>query len=149
MSAFDFNELNMKEWRDLGFYYEYDDEKHQWDFYGDKRGLMTLTTIIDEYMSFEENKELSEHIHLGPYQYLKVVTWKEPEINEQGLFGTFLDLNRFVNNFRDKVQLTSANDQFVVGEDYSNKSISRIVVHVMPDGFDPSSMDDSLMAIRK
>lgn len=141
MKRHEFDELDRQAWKELGFYYEYDDEKTEWHICGDRMGLEKFGRVIVAYCTSPENREVSEHMHLGPYQYLKIVTWSEPKITEQGLFGSLEDLERFTHILRTKLELTKANDMFVIDEDYSKENTSRMLVHIMEEGFDPSSMD--------
>ncbi|MBX7125128.1 MAG: hypothetical protein K1X47_05510 [Cyclobacteriaceae bacterium] len=141
MEPLDFEQLDREEWRELGFRYGRNTDKRIWHIYGDKLGLSNLCTIIEEYVSTKENEGLSEHEHLGPYQYFKIVTWSEPKINEQGLFGSLTDLARFGEMFKGKLDNTNANEQFTIDTEYSDISTYKLMVHVMPNGFDPASMN--------
>ena len=45
-----------------------------------KKGLRKLSEEIKLYTLNPSNEGISEHIHLGPYNYLKIMTWNEPMI---------------------------------------------------------------------
>ena len=60
------------EWNELGFYYEFDNAFNQWRFFGSKHGLEKLSERIYEYAQKPGNLGISEHMHIGPYNYLKV-----------------------------------------------------------------------------
>lgn len=143
MEQHEFDELDKRAWKELGFYYEYNDEKREWHIYGDRMGLEKFGRAITAYCISPKNVVVSEHIHLGPYQYLKIVTWDEPRICDQGLFGSLEDLSRFTHIFETKLGLAKANDVFVIGEEYSETNTADLLVHVMETGFDPSSMDNA------
>lgn len=144
MERFDFDQQEREEWRELGFYYDRDDETKIWNIYGDRSGLNNLCVIIEEYISTKENEGLGEHEHLGPYQYLKIVTSNEPMITKQGIFGSFSDLKSFAKLFKSKLDQGSVNGQFTIGNEFAKSCEYWMVFHVMPDGFDPVSMDERL-----
>jgi len=142
-SRSDFEREDQEEWRELGFYYDRNDEKKSWNLYGDKLGLNNLCNIIEEYVSAKENESVSEHEHLGPHQYFKIVTWSEPMITNQGIFGSFADLRSFAEMLKSRLAPANENDHFTIGNEFSETGGYNIICHIMPDGFDPASLDNA------
>ena len=80
------------EWRQLGFYYESDEESKNENLLWQKSAT-NLAVILNDYCSHENNSGLSEHTHLGPYRsYLKIMTWDKPLFKIDVIAGTIKDL---------------------------------------------------------
>lgn len=77
-----------REWRELGIFYDRDDASHEWRFHGSRAGFTTFANALLEYAAEAKNERMSEHVHLGPFMYLKVTTWKEPCVDRGGVRGT-------------------------------------------------------------
>lgn len=133
-----------QEWRNLGFYYEYDGKKASWRFIGSKEGLQKFCDFIDDYVTKPQNAILSEHDHMGPYKYLKIMIFKEPIISENGIWGTLSDLKRLSKIVREKLHFLSTLNKFFIDREYSDKNKSKIEFDVRKDDFDPASKDQSL-----
>ena len=136
-----FDTLYRKEWRELGFYYKHDSPTKVWTFVGDVNGLSRFCEILKQYTQEPSNKGQSEHIHLGPQEYLKIITWNVPFIGNDGIYGTFNDFIRLSDIFSKKI---SVGQNFTIDSDYSNANKARIDVIVKENGFDPSSLDSSI-----
>jgi hypothetical protein len=61
----DINQRIKDEWRELGFYYDLEqtDNKKEWRFYGDKKGLTSFLQLLEDYTKKSANHFLSEHDH--------------------------------------------------------------------------------------
>lgn len=136
-------QVTMKEWRELGFYYDQDD-KNQWRIIGSKNGLLNFSKILDEYIVNPKNKNISEHEHYGPYSYLKIMTWNEPIIKEDVVGGTLSDLNRLSKLIKMKLKTLEAPADFVIDKDYCDRAQWKIKFIIKKDDFDPSSEDPQL-----
>ena len=136
-----FDNLYKKEWRELGFYYEYDSILKRWTFVGSTIGLSRFPQILISYTLDQTNNGLSEHIHLGPQEYLKIVTWNIPFIGEDGIYGSFEDISRLAGIFKQKLE---TGQDFIIDEEYSKSNKSQIFVLIKEKGFDPSSLDKSI-----
>ncbi|HRH01747.1 MAG TPA: hypothetical protein PLI68_06655 [Bacteroidia bacterium] len=143
--VFNFNEQYKKEWRALGFYYEFKDESKIWLVVGSRIGLSNFCSLLNRYTNNSEKNKLSEHQHLGPHAYLKIVTWNEPELNESGIYGTLEDIKKLSKLIFIKLKNCHQGDIFIIDKEYSfnNKCIFRIVVR--EDQFDPSTLDNTLV----
>jgi hypothetical protein len=142
MSMVDFDEIDKKEWGKLGFFYSHNAERNLWEFYGDKKGLQGFSKVLIEYASKVENASISEHIHLGPHSYLKVITWGSPLISNDGIYGSVKNLKELASIFDKKLTHTSVGKSFIINEEYSQSNKASLIVYVQKDGFDPSSLDD-------
>ena len=130
-----------EEWNQLGFYYEYDNELKQWRFIGSKIGLSQLINIIVDYTDNKSNNGLSEHIHLGPYSYLKIMTWNEPIIADTYIGGSLKDLKRLSSLIDSKLELTEVGSVFKISDDYAAKNTATLIFFVMNTQFKPSSIE--------
>jgi len=130
-----------KEWDQLGFYYEYDDELKQWRFIGSKQGLSQLINIIIDYTSNKSNNGLSEHIHLGPYSYLKIITWNEPIITKDYIAGAPDDLKMLASLITGKLKVISTGNAFKIDKEYSPKNSGSLLFIVMADEFQPAVIE--------
>lgn len=143
MNSIDWDKQSIDEWNGLGFYYEYHDYLKQWRIYGSKSGLRRLPEILISYSNDPANNEISEHAHLGPYNYLKILTWNEPVITEKYIGGSLSDLVVLSEIISHKIESTSVGQIFKVSNEYSGKNTASIVFLVMADGFKPSSIEFS------
>jgi hypothetical protein len=75
--------ITITEWRELGYFYDFDPNSNSWIIRGSRNGIQKL---IDQLKAFAKNPkfaEKSEHEHFGPYMYLKVMTWDFPDITNK------------------------------------------------------------------
>lgn len=133
-----------EEWRELGFFYEYDKELRLWRLVGSCSGLLKFPDLLNDYVADAKNEKLSEHEHYGPYMYLKVTTWDEPFLSEGGIFGSLLDLKRLANLVAEKLQACSAGDVFTIDTEYAGGNEARIEIVVKEEEFDPVNADPLL-----
>ena len=91
MTNTELSEQTKDEWRELGFFYNYDEGKSCWQLIGSRPGLLNFCDILNEYADDKRDAPLSDHEHYGPYWYLTFITWKKPQITSYGVFGTLED----------------------------------------------------------
>jgi hypothetical protein len=131
-----------KEWNDLGFYYDRDDEKASWLIVGSKSGILKFCKLLDDYSNDKRVEGVSEDRHFGPYSYLKFMTWSEPKIAEReicGRLGDFKTLSEII-----KKKLKTSKEAFQIDKEYSNNNKYRIEFIVKDDNFEPASVDPQL-----
>jgi len=133
-----------REWRELGFYYELDDEARQWRFVGSKAGLARFQEALLAYVADPRNNSDSEHEHYGPYMYLEVMTWREAGADGHSIHGTIDDLRRLAGLIGERLASTHPGDHFVIGPEYSPSAKYSMRFDVMEDGFDPVAADAHL-----
>jgi hypothetical protein len=135
------DEQTIKEWDELGFYYEYDYSFKQWRIFSSKFGVQKFCEILKSYANDLRNEPVSEHTHLGPYDYLKIMTWHEPLISKQFIGGSLKDLMILSELITKKLLLTNVGEIMVIYKEYSQLSTSPIVFIIMSDNFRPSSIE--------
>lgn len=141
---FDIEEMLRREWRQLGVYYEMDNATKEWKMYGDRKGIENFRSIIKEYCDKHENFRISEHIHLGPYSYLKIMTWDRPIISTDVIAGTIRDLKKLSELIREKLKNTKTEESFTIDNEFGDNNKAKITIKVMADKFDPVTMDEQL-----
>ena len=137
------NEQTKQEWRELGFFYERDDEAQSWKLVGSKTGLLSFAKALRSYASATGDSP-GEHRHYGPYWYLTVTTWTETEIIDRGICGPLEDLARLAGIIESKVDATQPGSSILIGDEFATRSSYALVLEVMEEGFDPSTADPEL-----
>lgn len=141
-------ERDYSEWRQLGFYYDLgeDNDNPEWRFFGSKDGLKQIVYILEKYVEDPLNEGLSEHEHYGPYSYLKVMTWNKPTITKNYIAGRLEDLRILKNIVAEKLSVSEVGQSFTIKDDYGVDNEVDAKFFVMPDNFDPASMDNSVFS---
>jgi hypothetical protein len=83
MTNSELDQRTVNEWRDLGFFYDYDEVESCWRVIGSREGFMKFVDLLESYVMNPRNGRLSEHEHYGPYSYLKLMTWSQAEITDR------------------------------------------------------------------
>lgn len=138
------NQQTKKEWRELGFYYDFNDKTSSWQIVGSRKGLLKFCKLLEDYASDEKYRGLSEHEHYGPYSYLKFMTWKGAEITEKAICGTQEDFRNLARLVRDKLFFANVNDSFMISVEYAKDSNVSIDFQIKQNKFDPASADIQL-----
>jgi hypothetical protein len=81
------NRATRREWRELGFLYDRDDEMT-----GSRAGLVPFRDTLLAYVADPRNILKSEHEHYGPYSYLEIMTWPEAGFDNHAIRGPLGDL---------------------------------------------------------
>lgn len=144
----DIDQMMINEWRELGFYYNFDASPsvNQWRFFGSKEGLLNFVKLLDDYVSNPNNYQLFEHEHYGPYMQLKIITLEAQNvINDNAIGGTIIDLKRLRNLLANKIEKTLVGQTFTIDQDFGEDNTATTKFFVMPDNFDPVSMDELIL----
>lgn len=144
MTSAETNEQTKIEWRELGFFYDYDENNSCWRLVGSRQGLLKFCDILNDYAADERNSPLSEHEHYGPYWYLKLTTWNEPIITADDIRGTFEDFRRLSKLTKQKLENASVGDSFVIDTEYSSKNEAKILFEIEAEDFDAAKADPLL-----
>lgn len=136
---FDFDSEYSIEWRQLGFYYDFDNKENCWRLTGPKRGLFNFCNLLKEYVNNPSHAGLSEHEHYGPDSYLKIVTWTIPIIKEDGIYGTLDNIENLEVLLRNKL-LSNSSTEIIIDKEYSKQNECFILIKIMNEDFDPSSL---------
>jgi len=140
------NQATRTEWRELGFFYELKVNPPSWRIVGSMQGLANFLRLLDLYAQDPRNQTLSEHVHYGPYMYLKVETAESPKIDNRSIRGPIRDLVRLRDLVAVQLQQAQSGDSFVVGHEYSALVTHPLHFEVREDAFDPASADPRLSA---
>lgn len=127
-------------WRQLGFWYDYTPESG-WILRGSKIGLGRLADELEKYASDPRNDNISEHEHLGPHMYLKLVTWDSAEINSDGIYGSLQDMRRLADLIRTQLASSREGGTVSLSPIFSEASRVQMVLHIESNTFDPASYD--------
>jgi hypothetical protein len=139
----DWDKQTIDEWNLLGFYYEYDESLKQWRFFGSKHGLYKLSALIKDYAGESSNEDISEHKHIGPYNYLKIMTWNEPIVTDKYIAGSLQELLGLSTIMDDKISSVKIGQIVKILAEYSSKSTATLLFIIMSDDFIPSSIEFS------
>jgi hypothetical protein len=138
-----------REWRELGFFFNYDAAARKWIVVGPPSGIRKFRAMLVAYGTEPSPGALSEHEHYGPYQDLKLVTWSAAEIRKDGIYGRPSDFVRLADEV-DRA-LESGATSVVVGAGFTGSAATdsgrnELEIQVAPDDFDPASADSALTA---
>jgi hypothetical protein len=138
-------EQTRTEWRELGFFYDRDDDAKEWILVGSRAGLERFAGLLRAYVSDPRNEMLSEHEHYGPYMYLEVMTSTAAGMDGHAIHGPLPDLQRLAELVDDKVAqlepggVARIRDEFALGSEYA------LVLDLRSARFDPASADGNLV----
>jgi hypothetical protein len=135
--------ITKEEWRQLGYYYEIDKKSKNWIIIGSPFGLNEFSRQLKEYAKNLKNEGIGEHDHWGPYGYLKIMTWSEPDITDDAIQGSLEDLKQLADLIKDKIQDDGIGKKVNIKSEYAGNADFGIEFQVMPYGFDPASADKS------
>jgi hypothetical protein len=144
MTTEELNEQTKDEWRELGFFYDYDKENFCWRLIGSRQGLLKFSKLLKDYANDERNAPLSEHEHYGPYWYLKLVTWNKAEITSDAIAGTLEDFKRLSNLTKQKLENAAIGDKITIDVEYSPENEAKILFEIKEDNFDAAKADTLL-----
>jgi hypothetical protein len=140
------NEATRREWRELGFFYDRDDNSKRWRFVGDQKGLRRFAALLRKYAVDPRKAAQSEHDHFGPYMYLKLMTWPDPGLDGNAIYGPVDQLARLAGVVERHLAAASPGECRSIGEEFVRGAEYQLVLEVRAEGFDPASEDASLVA---
>ena len=147
MSPETLNEKLRSEWRELGFYYESDDQAKEWHLIGSRTGLLHFRDLLLRYVADPRNEMKSEHEHYGPYSYLEIMTWPEPGFDGHSIHGSLQDLRRLASIVEEKISGAQPGTTIRIADEYAEVSNYALILFVREDTFDPASADPGLLDI--
>jgi len=133
-----------REWRELGFYYDRNDQTRVWRFIGSRSGLLRFHDDLLEYADDQSNDYKSEHSHYGPYSYLKIMTWPEPSFEKDAIQGSLTDLRRLAAIVGNKLAMARLGDSIHIQDEFAENSPYGLILEVREDDFDPAQADPKL-----
>jgi hypothetical protein len=138
------NKATRQEWRELGFYYDRDDNAKIWELTGSRAGLLHFRDILLAYVADPKNTLKSEHEHYGPYIYLEVMTWPEAAFDNHAIRGSLADLERLAGLIETNLAVAQQGSVIRIQEEFAADSPYALVLSVREDGFDPDAADSLL-----
>lgn len=147
----DLDKMIIDEWNQLGFYYDFDDRisVNQWRIYGSISGLNKFAQFLFDYANNEANRQLSEHDHLGPYSYLKIMTSDKATLTEDYFTGTIDDIKCLSELISKKLSVKKAGQTFNIEKEYGVDNTVSVKFFIMDDSFEPYSMDELIVSGRQ
>lgn len=127
------------EWRELGFYFDYEESSKTHNIHGDRIGLTKFSNLLLDYASNPLNAEVG-HDHIGPYMSLEIRTGKALKIHESCIEGTINDLRMLSQFLQDQLSDSDSGQSFSF-QNEDDASSSLLCFHLHPNGFDSSSLD--------
>jgi hypothetical protein len=140
------NEATRSEWRELGFFYDRDDQSKLWKLTGSRAGLLRFRDALLSYVADPRNALKSEHEHYGPYAYLEVMTWPEAGFDHHAIRGPVADLARLSALIEAKLAIARPGSIVRIQEEFAPNSPYALVLDLREDGFDPAAADPLLAA---
>lgn len=135
------NEMTQREWRELGFFYDRDDDAKEWRLIGAKAGLRQFAHAMQKYAAKPSNDLISEHEHFGPYSYLAVGTWTTSEITDHWIAGPLKDIQRLALTVISQLDAVSTGDCIYLRAEFAPLSPYDLVLEVKDDSYDPAKAD--------
>ncbi len=135
------NKKTRQEWRELGFWYDRDDDAKEWRVVGSVAGLRKFARMVQTYASDPRSIQISEHDHFGPYWYLTIGTWNVPLIGKDWIAGPLPDLLRLSALVIERIANARTGETFKLREAYASTSPYELILDVRDDTFDPASAD--------
>lgn len=141
MANMNFDESTRREWRELGFFYDRDDAVRKWRIVGTAEGLQKFASMVSAYASDATNDAPSEHQHFGPYMFLEIGTWHEPEITHHWIAGPVPDLAALAAHVRESIPSLTVGVPRSVRAAFSPTSEYGLVLELGSEPFDPAGED--------
>jgi len=138
------NRVTRREWRELGFFYDCDENSKVWRLTGSRDGLRRFRDVLHLYAADPRNAVVPEHQHYGPYMHLVIQTSLNAGFDDQSIHGSVIDLARLANLVEVKLldahpgSVLRIEDEFAAGSSYA------LILDVREDGFDPAKADPLL-----
>jgi len=145
MSSEATNSATKQEWRELGFFYDRDDENKVWRLTGSRAGLLRFRDALLSYVTDPRNASDSEHEHYGPYSYLEVMTSPNAGFSDHAIHGSVSDLRRLSALVEAKLATAHPGSTLRILEEFASDSPYALVLDVREDGFDPAAADPQLL----
>jgi len=133
-----------REWRELGFFYDLDNEAREWRLVGSLEGLLRFRDLLLAYVANPRKDQPSEHEHFGPYSYLEVMTWPEAGFDNHSIHGSLKDLATLASLIDGKLLGAIAGSVIRIRDEFAAASSHTLVLDVREPGFDPASADPLL-----
>lgn len=135
-------EITRTEWRELGFFYESNEELKRWDLYGSKAGLGNLVKLLNQFALREESN--GEHEHLGPHWYFTLTSSSSPMLDKRGVWGSPKDFKKLAKLIDSELSLYSVGECIEISDKFCGEAEFCIALHIKGEAFDSASLDQQL-----
>lgn len=135
------NAMTQREWRELGFFYDRDDDLKEWRLRGHKAGLRQFAEAMRAYAADPRKGGVSEHEHFGPYKYLEIGTWPTSEITDHWIAGPVSDIDQLALLIDDCLNTALVGDSIFLRSEFAPSSPYEFILEIEADSFDPAKSD--------
>ena len=135
------NEATQREWRQLVFFYTLDGAAREWRLVGSREGLQNFVRLLRHYGSNPKNAGLSEHEHYGPYSYLEIGTWTEPQITDHWIAGPLDSLLALSSTIEKQIATALVGDSIQLRSTFAPDSVYELALEFREADFDPARAD--------
>ena len=84
---------------------------------------------------------MSEHEHFGPYMFLEIGTWSQPEITNHWIAGPLKDLSSLASLIESVADTSPVGERVSLRRLFAAESPYDLIVEVKDDAFDPARED--------
>jgi hypothetical protein len=138
------NQATRRDWRELGFFYDRDNQAKTWKLVGSRSGLLRFRDALLAYVGDPRNIPQSEHEHYGPYGYLEIMTWPEAGFDDHAIRGPLPELKRLATIIEMKLMAAQMGETIRIQDEFAANSPYALVLEIREDGFDPAEADPTL-----
>src|SRR5205823_14310497 len=133
------NKATRREWRELGFFYDRDDQTRVWKLTSSRAGLLGFRDALLSYVADPRNALKSEHEHYGPYSYLEVMTWPEAGFDAHAIRGPLADLTRLAKPTEAKLATARPGPSLLLKKESAPDRLYCPALELREDTFDPAT----------
>ena len=135
------NQATRREWRELGFFYDRDEQAKAWRIVGTAAGLKAFADLVHAYASDPKHDALSEHQHFGPYMYLEIGTCREPEITDHWIAGPRTALGALALEIERTIPELPIGGAVSLRQAFASSAVYDLVLERRAEPFDPAGED--------
>ncbi|MEQ1904533.1 MAG: hypothetical protein ABL888_10135 [Pirellulaceae bacterium] len=138
----DIIKATIREWRELGFHYDRNDDRRVWTITGSRTGIGRFSGLLRKFAADIRNDLLYEHDHYGPYCYLKIMNVpSERGFNSNAICAPRLDFEILADIVDSQTTHAKTGDTFGIKQHFCPDSEYNLNLSVMDDDFDPGMFD--------
>ena len=134
----------VRQWRELGFWYDVTEEPPCWTLRGSVKGLRGLGRELRKFADKTAVEPTWDHEHLGPFSYLEIGIQRAPKITLHWVQGTEAELRQLADAIDQRLDAAVPGDAIWLDDFYGCDNTARMQVLVEPEGFDPAGVPGAL-----
>jgi len=120
-------------WEHLGYWFEFSESRTTWVFRLTRAARHKLSRLFWDYVRDPRHAVLSEHDHYGPYSDLKIVTWSEPRIDGDGIWGSMGELSQLASLIDERLLPAQVGEVIRIDREYFPSGNGAIEILVLND----------------